>query len=447
MTTSLQRVLQAWQPPRFEPLAPSVIADRPDSRVRESPDFINAAREALDVAFETSNFANLARRHLAYGIIAADEETVTRRPDGLADLLNEAVRRSDGSSARTVLRAVLDSFDPKSSRTGLLTNALKALHDRLPHRQGEFVRDLALDEPQEAISRVGGILKRGGDDLAALRVRHPLVLPTPLGAHAAAAIIESDADDPVLDPRTVTSSVASADGSDNPGLRPLLYPALIRPFLEKDPPPERKKAIQSLVLDTYGDPRLSVTAKPRLAGDPDGKLARDCVDVVRRWLAVETFRLFIEVIDRTGVDEWWEDRRDFWLRYFEAGRVSDVRAIFAGDAADVARRIKRDDGETGLTWAKLGQARRDHSVLLMQIGDLRIAEWSHSGKVRFWLPDTRPQPSMQARDYIGPELRNGSIPVWHPHRNGFVEGFSHHQNGYWRGFTAATIQKHTGVRV
>ena len=82
----------------------------------------------------------------------------------------------------------------------------------------------------------------------------------------------------------------------------------------------------------------------------------------------------------------------------------------------------------------------------MVIGELTVAEWSHSGKLRFWRSDTRGKPRLHGSIYEGPDLRKGSISIRNPRTNSVVDGIMHDPAGNWQGFAARVIQTETGIR-
>ena len=156
--------------------------------------------------------------------------------------------------------------------------------------------------------------------------------------------------------------------------------------------------------------------------------------------------LFIKVIDEVAVDAMWEARRAFWLRYFEMEAVSDVHVAFASRADRVARAIRRRAETRDFHWAALKGAQPDHSVLLMRIGGLTIAEWSHSGKMRFWREGNRSAPKLHRDEYQGPELRRQSSRVRNPRTNVKEDGITHDAAGRWQAFAERVIADETGVR-
>jgi hypothetical protein len=87
----------------------------------------------------------------------------------------------------------------------------------------------------------------------------------------------------------------------------------------------------------------------------------------------------------------------------------------------------------------------DQSVLLMRLGDLVIAEWSHNGAMRFWKADSKAAPEFHLTDYNGADLRSGSIKV--KAGSGYRDAIVHMPNGQWMMWAGNAIEFHTGVRV
>ena len=81
----------------------------------------------------------------------------------------------------------------------------------------------------------------------------------------------------------------------------------------------------------------------------------------------------------------------------------------------------------------------------MRIGDLIIAEWSHSGAIRFWDVDNQAAPKFHAKGYYSQTLRNGSLTVRVGGRQ--RDSIIHHENGQWRHSAAHVIEYHTGIKV
>ena len=444
--TALRRAIAAWGAISFAPIPSSAIRSVEREVQRQSSDQVERIRAELRAALARDDFRDLSRRALAFGLGNADDEAVEAM---FPRIIREARRRNDAPSARAVLRAYLRGFEPDESKTVQLAEALSGLRGKLSSARARLIKRFRLTEPHEAINAVARTLvdKEGPADRTLLEASRPSILSSPLGLCAvAAAMVEAASDPNVETYERLLAIMRGPDGKLTPLAKRHAYAALVRPFADGiDPPPLVKKLIQSVIVTEYGDPRLPLTPVPSLVGDPDRAVAHECIAVLKRWLAIDTLNLFIDVISRTAVDRMWKQRRKFWLRYFEACAVSDVHVVFGGDAAAVAKGIRAKEGG-GFHWGQLRAALPDQSVLLMVIGELTVAEWSHSGKLRFWRSDTRGKPRLHGSIYEGPDLRKGSISIRNPRTNSVVDGIMHDPAGNWQGFAARVIQTETGIR-
>jgi hypothetical protein len=180
-----------------------------------------------------------------------------------------------------------------------------------------------------------------------------------------------------------------------------LVKALLWPWVDRDPPSDIRKRTQSFLLEVVSDPRID---RASWLGTDD--TARS---VMFRWLARATLEQFLKVVDRVAAAHQWEYRRAFWNAYIEKGWVSNAWVAFASNGAAVARQMaKETDDNLMRRFAILGGASPDQAVLLLQIGDLFIADWSHNGKLRIWRRGNSNSPKFDELSYIATELRSGS---------------------------------------
>jgi hypothetical protein len=222
------------------------------------------------------------------------------------------------------------------------------------------------------------------------------------------------------------------------------YEAMLTPFEDLPPTAEIQRVIISKTVEKYGDPRIYSWPIP---SGQDGQSRRDrCVATVKRWLSIEYLDLFMRIIERTAVDKQFRPRKSFWLQYFEADKISDVTLILASDADRVARRTRTQTTNAEyMQWAKLTSALPNQSVLLMRLGDLIIAEWSHSGAIRFWKATNESAPQFHSPEYLGHQLRQSSLKV--KVGSEFKDAITHHENGHWMRWASRAIEHHTGVSV
>jgi hypothetical protein len=180
-----------------------------------------------------------------------------------------------------------------------------------------------------------------------------------------------------------------------------LVKALLWPWVDTDPATDIRKRIQSFILDVVGDPRID---RGSWLGTDDTARA-----VMVRWLAQATLEQFLKVVDRVAAAHQWEYRRAFWNAYIEKGWVSNAWVAFASNGAAVAKQMAKESEDNLMRrFASLGGASADQAVLLLQIGDLFIADWSHNGKLRIWRRGNSHSPKLDEPSYLATELRSGS---------------------------------------
>jgi hypothetical protein len=222
------------------------------------------------------------------------------------------------------------------------------------------------------------------------------------------------------------------------------YEAMLSPFGVVTPLADVQKVIVRTVVERFGDPRINIW--PNLTGADAEARRENCLSVIKKWLSIEYLDLFIKIIEETAVDRQFKPRKAFWLGYFEANKISDVTLILASDADKFAKRARsKSDGSEYMKWAKLSQSLSDQSVLLMRIGDLVIAEWSHNGAVRFWSVDDNSAPKFHRLEYVGSSLRTDGLKIQVGRSK--KESLRHHENGQWMISARNMIYRHTGVRV
>jgi hypothetical protein len=208
--------------------------------------------------------------------------------------------------------------------------------------------------------------------------------------------------------------------------------ALLLPFVEEQPPEEVGTWIQEFLISAWGDPRLVVA---RWNG-----VSSEARSVLLRWLTGATLRFFLEILDRTA-DRIWKYRRSFWQHYLDLGVIEEAWPVLGTQARGHARSIR---GSEFIDHGHLYGAMPNQSVLLMKIGDVIVAEWSHSGRCRLWRDDDPNAPVLFQREYPEPSSRGGPrapVPDIEAH------GQTHHGSEYgnWQRSLARKIQRMTGI--
>jgi hypothetical protein len=199
------------------------------------------------------------------------------------------------------------------------------------------------------------------------------------------------------------------DSEAQAGQLELVVRALLEPWIRTKPESEHRKAISELLLDQVGDPRLQRTRWDRifrsLAESIGEERAREVTQVFKRWLTEVAMREFFRAIAKTTdrLDQ-WAQREKFWLAYLDEGLVSDAWPALGSRARNNIADIIRQSGERP-EYGIIRGGPSSSSSIIMQIGDLRISEWSDNGSCRFWSDSDPGAPELYAKTYEGGKLR------------------------------------------
>lgn len=226
----------------------------------------------------------------------------------------------------------------------------------------------------------------------------------------------------------------AAHGEDlrYPAARADLANCLLEPFREEEPRAEIKGAIQGFLLRHVHDPRLNPA---RWVG-----VSEAARGVMMRWLVGATLEDFFHVLDRTapGTEQGrrWTYRKAFWGAYNKKRLISDAWIALGPDAKDL---IKRTGSSDVLRYGKLEGATNVDCLLLLQVGNLTVAEWSHTGSCRVWLSTNKTKPDLYKWRYFKSSIMSSSPDNAIRHAGA--------QSGHWQHELAALIRYHTGADV
>lgn len=205
--------------------------------------------------------------------------------------------------------------------------------------------------------------------------------------------------------------------------------ALLLPFSLQDPNHEIHQRIQNYFLESLSDPRID---KAAWIG-----AAEPAIDVMIRWLAQATLEQFLKVVDRVAAKQQWDYRRAFWGAYIEKRVVTNSWVAFGSDGARVAKQISdRTTDKIMRRFATLEGAGADQAVLLLRIGELVVADWSHNGRLRIWRRGNTSAPEFNNNHYIAKTLRtNSDFDTVHIPPDG------------WQARAEAYIRRHTNIKL
>ena len=307
------------------------------------------------------------------------------RCDGIvAPALEVAVTADAQSLDRAVIAGYLRHFPHEHPHFGRLRSAAEFTANRRDwawRARGERWR---LWESREVVDRLAGAITadRGieairdagleGDLAQGALVRQAVERACHVAARGDGAAGEAAA----------KSLIAFFDKAEPVGMNGLLAYALLAPSANAAPGKDHKQAVSRCLVNRIGDPRI---AQQRWIAIVDELRTRFAIDIeplvamLRRWLTDETFRAFFRIVRATtDRQDQWDEREAFWLGYLESDAVSEAWFAFGHNAERQAAALARDED---VQYARItgGGADPTHSSLIMTLGDLRIAEWSHNG--------------------------------------------------------------------
>lgn len=374
-------VSELWEDERCDAIAPTVL----DAAIA-------ADAKSLDRAVLTAYLRHFPAEHLAFERLRAASALAAGRRDWPWRQRGESWRLWDRRAGpERLAKALIEQPDARAvlREAGLDGDLV----------QGEFVADALEAACEQAADTVGAAAIEAGERLIGLFEQ------------------------------------LSVSGTDA-----MLAWALLAPWADHQPPDSYRDRLAKLLVTRIGDPRLQPARWDAVVAEMRDPEAPKLVAMMRRWLTQRTVRQFFSVVGATTNDpRQWAAREEFWLAYLDDGAIDDAWFAF-GRQADALADGAIEAGSDLLYGEITGSgADPSHSALLMSIGDVRIAEWSHNGSCRFWDQRDRQAPQLYKKQYFGMALRamNGGRGFDDrfaaiPHSGGWQRkfaGFIHHFSG------------------
>jgi len=188
----------------------------------------------------------------------------------------------------------------------------------------------------------------------------------------------------------------------------LLAYALLKPWANASPSDSYRRKLIQLLVQRIGDPRINQAGWAAIRRDVMERVPQAMPDeafgTLRRWLVQATVYEFFKIVGRTANDPvQWAAREKFWTEYLEAGLINDAWFAFGREARIKARPLA---GEDTVGYGLIeGSGDASHSSLILSMGNVRIAEWSHNGACRFWMANDSKAPALYKSHYDDAILR------------------------------------------
>jgi hypothetical protein len=200
---------------------------------------------------------------------------------------------------------------------------------------------------------------------------------------------------------------------------------LLLPWQERAPEDALRERITEFLLKHFKDPRIH----------PENwlKVPEEATGVLRRWLTRMALEQFFEIVDQVAGIAHWKYRRPFWMSYDRQGVIEEAWVLFGPAAKRLAKTVLEDGAAFGLIRDPRLQ---NHSILLLRIGGLTVAEVSHSGRCHIWKDDNANAPRLYRKVYGIVELEE---------RPDFEQTHRSSATYSWQHSVADFIQVNTGI--
>ncbi|WP_315768069.1 MULTISPECIES: EH signature domain-containing protein [unclassified Bradyrhizobium] len=220
--------------------------------------------------------------------------------------------------------------------------------------------------------------------------------------------------------------------------------AVVLPFGDRVPPAVDRDLLVGFLVGKFGDPRV---APGRWIG------MDDVAEILKRWLTEQSLRQFFDVLDKIAQPSHWRYRRAFWQAYFDhkPSLIRNAWVVFGSDGAAEAKRSFGDAVRFGVFRSGgRKQVLRGHAVLLMDLGQCVVADWSHTGYCTIWpnSDPTRPR-NMNAESYTTSDVGRPLPKDLSEANLNRHDMFSHvgSENYVWQDRVAGRLLEMIGVRI
>jgi len=185
--------------------------------------------------------------------------------------------------------------------------------------------------------------------------------------------------------------------------------ALLEPWKDNAPRADIQERIRSVLIDAYGDPRLS---------DAEwGRPSKAALTVIQSWLTESSLEQFLDIVSAVEGSHMWQPRRDFWQGIYKKGLIDEAWVILSSQGAKRARDLaKNSDDKSYLSHGNirdLGSEARCH--LILRCGKCIAVEGSHNFSIRFYGRSNNHCPTLYQDSYSSYDFDRDLANVYVPH--------------------------------
>lgn len=218
--------------------------------------------------------------------------------------------------------------------------------------------------------------------------------------------------------------------------------AVLKPWVSVSPTGELRRELTRWLLQQYGDPRDARHRTAWVGIDEDAR------QLLLRWLAGDSLQGFLSVLRETA-DHTWPYREKFWMAYFDEELITEAWLVLGPQAeGQYLRLASQTKGRGGYaSFARGSQVQAEQSALLLRMGNLLFAEWSHNGALRAFELNSPICPQLYQRIYDASALRRPSLDFHEGLNKEPQLSHKYSERSQWQDKARNFIAKHLSVRM
>ncbi len=416
-------------------------------RPREAPQIelpalaLARLRRQLVACHQSGDWSGLSARdwRFACECLALDSPSLIDEPGFVAAFIGglEAARPSR-SSTNLLARWYVRNFEPGHQGLRPIGAYLAANSHHLRAGWAILHETFGLFDPNPSLNSLAGAFVTVSDDPATVLHElscQPSLLFSRLFGHVFVAACRLAAEAAPRDAGWIKGLTGWAFGSGGqfqhgliPGARPAFAEALLRPWAGRQPTEEARSLVVPQLLELMQDPRTNPAGWTGVS-----ETARQ---VMLDWMTRDALEQFLEVVDESiqqYQSRMWAERRQFWMSYSDRHDIHECWVVFGRRGAALARHLAtRKNNPSLLNFANFLRdvgGDPNQAVLLMKIGPLLVADWSHNGRCHIWLPGNPASPQLYQPEYLREDLMSGA-DFEIPHHKNWQTAIDDYISGY-----------------
>ncbi len=338
-------------------------------------------------------------RKIANLMFGADAAAERLRQD--REFIREYLKMIEQQDSRTIWRALiisyLTNYKPESKPIAMIAKCLSENRTLLPNGWPKVIDEVNLFDVRQAPQHVADFIFSRDDKIASLLDGIALDdRSAGMMEYVRRQIAEKIRDEVIKRGQSKFENmsrfhkwITNESNKIGDAFREASMIGLIGPMVKGESHSLMSKKSEKLLLETYGDPRIP---EERVGWPGPEEYIRMFIRRLNSGILERFLRIIQRTVHESSAVGMWTAREEFWrAKYLD--KIDDALIICGRAARELLEQERMmDPDDYDLPYSRLQGGEREQSVLLMKIGDMTVAEWSHNGSCRIWKKGNRSAP-------------------------------------------------------